>query len=422
MKKCVLSLLLALSLLAASLPAAAALEGEAQRSAQTLYALGVLQSSSQRLSAPADRATAAVLAVRLAGAGEGGGTAPYPDVPTWAQGAVAYAARQGWVTAAEDGNFAPYRTVTANEWCAMLLGMAGRQGFAPEDAASYARRIGLTARDYDTALTLGDLFESARDALSFPLAGGGTVADRLAERGVCTREALEAQGLAPGRLTLRQVSDRCTAAVVCLSIYYSYGELSEKEPGATGSGFFIREDGLAVTNYHTIDGAIAAYATTVTGDIYPVEQVVWYDAGMDLAVMRVSRTSDENVTTPFFAALELAGMREVRTGDTVYAIGNPLGLGLAASIGIVSATVRYVARYSQPCVMHTADISQGSSGGALMNEYGHVVAVTSGAYAYGNSMYLAVPADPLMELDLTGPGKTLEEVKAERAAAAKANS
>ena len=94
----------------------------------------------------------------------------------------------------------------------------------------------------------------------------------------------------------------------------------------------------------------------------------------------------------------------------VYAIGNPLGLGLAVSSGVVSATAREVERYALPCVMSTADISEGSSGGALLNVYGQAVAVTSGAYVYGNSMYLAVPIDPILTADLTGEGLTLPEV------------
>ena len=60
--------------------------------------------------------------------------------------------------------------------------------------------------------------------------------------------------------------------------------------------------------------------------------------------------------------------------------------------------------------MNTADISEGSSGGALLNVYGHVIAVTSGAFAYGNNMYLAVPVNPITELDFSSSGTPLREL------------
>ena len=61
--------------------------------------------------------------------------------------------------------------------------------------------------------------------------------------------------------------------------------------------------------------------------------------------------------------------------------------------------------------MSTADISQGSSGGALLNVYGQVVGVTSGAFVFGNNMYLAVAIDPVLKADLTVEGQTLDQVK-----------
>ena len=60
--------------------------------------------------------------------------------------------------------------------------------------------------------------------------------------------------------------------------------------------------------------------------------------------------------------------------------------------------------------MDTADISNGSSGGALVNVYGQVVGITSGSYRYGNNMYLAVPIDPVLTTDLTVEGLTLQQV------------
>ena len=106
----------------------------------------------------------------------------------------------------------------------------------------------------------------------------------------------------------------------------------------------------------------------------------------------------------------MAGTDEVFPGDTVYTISNPLGRGLSVSSGIVSAVDRQVEGYSLPCLMNTADISQGSSGGALLNAYGHVLSVTTGAFTYGNNMYLSVPVDPVMTADLTVEGWTLAEV------------
>ena len=143
-----------------------------------------------------------------------------------------------------------------------------------------------------------------------------------------------------------------------------------------------------------------------------MESVLYYDDGIDIAVLKISQTSLDGKETSAFATLDIApsGTGDLRAGDAVYAIGNPLGLGLAVSSGVVSATDREVERYALPCVMSTADISEGSSGGALLNAYGQVVAVTAGAYVYGNSMYLAVPIDPILTLDLSGEGQSLSEV------------
>ena len=207
------------------------------------------------------------------------------------------------------------------------------------------------------------------------------------------------------------------AAVFSLNGYDTDQGYIDNKPSHEASGFFITADGIAVTNYHSIKGCLHATAILATGERYPVESILWYDVKMDLAVLRISRTSKENHTTSAFAYLEMAGTTDLRAGDTVFTLGNPLALGLAVSSGIISDPDRPVDRYSLPCVMNTADISQGSSGGALLNVYGDVIAVTSGAYTYGNNMYLAVPVDPVLTLDLTVPGTTMQEVAAQEAQA-----
>ena len=290
----------------------------------------------------------------------------------------------------------------ANDWFTMLLKMLDCGAFEASDAAIFARRIGLVSRAYTGLLTLGDLCESATETLVFAYPDGQTVIDRLIARGICSQSDVDALGLKRPELTARQIADRYMSGVFRLKLYDTEQDIAEGTEFANASGFFIRSDGLAVTNYHSIDGAQEAVATLVTGEQCRVTRVVWYDVGMDLAIIRVARTTLENRTIPRFHALQIVGTTDLRAGDIAYTLSNPLGYGLAVSAGVVSATSREVDRYSIPCVMNTADISQGSSGGALLNVFGHVIAVT----------YLAVPTDIIPTLNLDAAGYTLAEVVA----------
>ena len=426
MKKRLAALLCALLLTMSALPTASALEGEAARAADTLVTLGLIDPTYD-LDATATRAQAAVLLVGLAGAEQAAADnwiAGFLDLPASIAREVNYAARQGWVNGVTSVAFQPDASLTANAWSAFLLRMLGWSDadgdFTISDAAGFAQRIGLFPGSYSTgSLTQGDLFEMAADALTFSYRdGSATVIQRLVSQGAVSRSAANSLGLLTPALTARQAADRCTSAVFRMNTYETEDYWKDGTPTSEASGFFITADGLAVTNYHSIQDAVRATAVLSTGDVYEVESVIYYDAGIDIAVLRVSQTALEGHDTTAFATLDIApsGTGDLRVGDTVYAIGNPLGLGLAVSSGIVSATERVVERYTLPCVMSTADISEGSSGGALLNVYGQVVAVTSGAYVYGNSMYLAVPIDPVLSADLTGQGQTLAQVAAAEAA------
>lgn len=417
MKKQLLALFCALLLLAGTLPSAAALEGDTLRHADALATLDLI-SDPGTLTDPISRAQAAVLLVRLAGAKSAASAvrgSAFRDAPAWAAAEISYAARQGWISGTDASTFSPNTTVTANAWLTMLLRMLGYDDkagdFTVHDAPAFAQRIGLVPRLYEGAMTRGDVFETMYSALTFSCKdGSGTVIQRLIDRGACSRSAASALGLLDKELSTREIADRHMAAVFCLDLYDTQEDLDAGTTSGNASGFFISADGLAVTNYHSIEGALYATATLSTGETFPVEKVIYYDADIDIAVIRVSQTAPDGKTTSAFAYLELAGTDEICAGDTVYTLGNPLGLGLAVSSGVISSTAREVARYALPCVMSTADISHGSSGGALMNVYGRVIAVTSGAYTYGNSMYLAVPVDPVLTADLTFDGLTLAEV------------
>ena len=431
MKRKLLALLFSVLILCAVSPSAFALSGEETRAADTLYTLGLIRGtggeSGYALSAPATRAQAVSVIVRLAGmesAAKGGGYATsFTDLPAWAENTVSYAYAEGWVSGYSASTFGPDRAVSANAYCAFLLRMLGYSdadgAFVTSGAALFARHIGLVSRDYTAGtFTRGDLFEITAQALTFSYRGSTqTVVGRLIARGVVSSAAANALGLLDTALTARQIADRDTAAVFQLDCYAGQIYIDAQTPSSNSSGFFITEDGLAVTNYHSIKNAIYATATLSTGEQYQVDRVLYYDSGADIAILQISKTSLKNEKVSLFPCLEIADDDDTRPGDTVYTIGNPLGLGLAVSSGIVSDASRAVEGYTYPCIMDTADISRGSSGGALLNLYGQVIGVTCGAYTYGNSMYLAIPISVVRGAQLSEKGWTLAEVAAVQAAA-----
>ena len=429
MKKKLLSLVCALALTISLLPAAQALEGEGTRAAEALASLGLVTGTGAGYAAE-DAATqeqAAALLVRLLGAEKTAKadrrSCGWAGIPSWARSAVNYCAFHDLIDWSE---YHAGGALDAELWCAMLLRALGYGSELGSSTARTALRIGLISRPLEGTLTRGDLFETALAALTYPAKDGGTLLDGLLAKGLCTAAAVEALGLRRETLTAREAADRHLSAILCLDLFADEEAIEADEPTANASAFLISPDGLAVTNYHSIDGAISGRANTwiapdsgdtsgsrqtlITGEACAIERVIYYDADIDLAVIRIARTTAEGETVPRFHAIALAGAKEVRMGDTVYALGNPLGLGLAMSRGIVSATAHKADLSTLPCIVSDATISRGSSGGALLNEYGRAVAVTTGAYVYGNNMYLCVPLDPVLEADLTGEGMTLQEV------------
>ena len=391
MKKRLLSALCAVMLLICAVPMASAQTGDAARRADALTVLHLLSEDPSRdLTKPATRAQAAVLLVRLAGGEKkpdtDGWFAGFRDVPDWARTAVNYANRRGWISGVSNVQFDPNGHLNADAWCAMLLRMLGYSDktgdFEISDAAAFAWRIGLTGRQLTGILSVGDLAEAIYDALDFCYKGTETtVLSRLMDFGVCTASAANALGLLNKDYIARQLADRYLSAAFQLSLYETEEQVHDEVSSADASGFFISADGLAVTNYHSIEDSIKATATLLNGETYEVERVLYYDTGIDIAVIKVSRTNQSRRTTSAFNHLDLVGTADIRPGDPVYAIGNPLGLGLAISSGIIGSTAHELDRYALPCIVNSADISRGSSGGAL------AISVANSLWMLENAVY-----------------------------------
>lgn len=178
-------------------------------------------------------------------------------------------------------------------------------------------------------------------------------------------------------LTAEQIYARYSPAVFYIEVY----DANKKILGS-GSGFFIDSSGTAVTNYHVIKGAsYAKIKTSPDGMEYDVAGVYDYSQENDLALLKVYGNN--------FKYLQTDDSDAINGGATIYAIGSPLGLENTISQGIISNTKRMVDDITY--IQISAPISSGSSGGALFNDKGRVIGVTSAYFTKGQNLNLAIP-------------------------------
>ncbi|MDF1718918.1 MAG: DegQ family serine endoprotease [Antarcticimicrobium sp.] len=142
-----------------------------------------------------------------------------------------------------------------------------------------------------------------------------------------------------------------------------------RRSSALGSGFVISEDGYVVTNNHVIDGADEIQIEFFDGEEIKAE-VVGTDPNTDIALLKVK--TDKPLSFVPFGDSDTA-----RVGDWVMAMGNPLGQGFSASVGIVSARNRALSGTYDDYIQTDAAINRGNSGGPLFNMDGEVIGVNT---------------------------------------------
>ena len=140
-----------------------------------------------------------------------------------------------------------------------------------------------------------------------------------------------------------------------------------------GSGFFIRTEGYILTNLHVIDGAKKITVITNNDKQYEAK-IIGKDTPSDLAVLKIE---DKDAK---FKPVKFGNVDEARIGDIILAFGNPYGLGLSVSQGIISAKSRSIGIGEQQYIQTDAAINQGNSGGPLFNLDGEVIGVNSAIF------------------------------------------
>ena len=146
---------------------------------------------------------------------------------------------------------------------------------------------------------------------------------------------------------------------------------------AAGSGVIISADGYIVTNNHVVDGADELTVSLTDNKEYSA-RIIGADKTTDLALIKIDGKN--------LPAITIANSDNVRVGEWVLAVGNPLGLNNTVTAGIISAKARTLGANGVESFIQTdAAINQGNSGGALVNTRGELVGINAMLYSQTGS-------------------------------------
>lgn len=166
------------------------------------------------------------------------------------------------------------------------------------------------------------------------------------------------------------------------------------EAHSVGSGFVIHSDGYIVTNAHVVDRASECKVTFADGTELPAEKVA-VQRKDDLAVLKVESPKP-------LSSLRMGRSDDLMPGETVVAIGNPLGYQNTVTTGIISATDRELRFENQlvysGLIQTDASINPGNSGGPLLNILGECIGITSAIRGDAQNIGFAIPVERLYQL------------------------
>ena len=173
---------------------------------------------------------------------------------------------------------------------------------------------------------------------------------------------------------IAKIFEKKSDAVVLIAVSSSDGD-------KLGSGFFISRDGKIVTNYHLIKSAHKVAVKLKNGSAFLPRRIVNIDPDKDIAVIAIETSSP--------AYLTMGNSNAVIVGQRVLTIGNPQGLESTVSDGLISS-VR-VNPSGMKVFQVSVPLSNGSSGGPLIDLNGEAIGITTASMAGGQNLNFAVP-------------------------------
>ena len=172
-----------------------------------------------------------------------------------------------------------------------------------------------------------------------------------------------------------EVADASVVKIFC----YDY----EGELAATGSGFVAFDSQTIITNYHVMTSAYTCKISTNQDISYEVSKILCCSKEQDIAILQLAKDTE-------LRPLALGDSGAIKKGETVVAIGSPLGIKNTVSTGVLSGRLM---EDGMDVLQFTAPISSGSSGGALFDNSGNVIGITYASYIDGQNLNLAIPIE-----------------------------
>ena len=186
-------------------------------------------------------------------------------------------------------------------------------------------------------------------------------------------------------LTAEQIYKKVSGAVVVIQGYNANNELVKQ-----GSGVVINNKGYVVTNYHVLEGC-EKLEVLHNKDVFSNVDIVGIDVEKDVLILKIDAMK--------FPSIKIGVVQKINIGETVYAIGSPLGFENTISEGIISG-LRNDETTGRNFIQITASISPGSSGGAVVNDKGELIGISTLSATEGQNLNFAIPIEDILAVKI----------------------
>jgi S1-C subfamily serine protease len=186
-------------------------------------------------------------------------------------------------------------------------------------------------------------------------------------------------------LSAEQIYKKVSGAVVVIYAYDDNDKLA-----AQGSGVVLNDKGYVVTNYHVLSGNKRLEILHGKENI-PYVDIIGIDVEKDILILKIKAKK--------FPAIKIGNSNSVNIGQRIYAIGSPMGLENSISEGIISG-LRSYDESKRSFIQITAGISPGSSGGAVVNDKGELIGISTLTMKEGQNLNFAIPIDDILKVEI----------------------